>query len=220
MQTIITHPHNPPCPLTPHTKEGDNAGTTKLQAAFSTAVNRAFFMPNSHPIAGLGILAISALQKLAGIMPNFKMGGLIAPNKRPHRGNKGSRLVAVVETRPPEHSGGQIQTKLQGGHAMSNTSHHGANAVITTSSYPSFTLKNADPNAIIEGFTALISPAGNCPYFLTVYLSTGQSSILLDPKDNQPLTFDTLEEINHFLFDQGIKTYAVDLHGLEWRVQA
>jgi len=203
--------------LTHSTKEGDNAGTTKTIAAFSSAVNRAFFMPDSHPMAGLGILAISALQKLAGIMPNFKMGGLIAPNKRPHRGNKGSRLSSVVETRPPVHAGGQTLTKTIGGQTMPNTSYHGSNAAITLSSFPSFTLKNANPNAIIEGFTALISPAGNCPYILTVHLSTGQSSILLDPKDNQPLTFDTLEEINRFLFDQGIKTYAVDLHGFEWR---
>jgi len=206
--------------LTRTPKGGDNAGTTKPQAALSSAENRAFFMPDSHlhPMAGLGILAISALQKLAGIMPKlYKMGGLIAPNKRPHRGNKGSRLAAVVETRPPVHAGGQALTKPQGGHTMPKLYSDGSNAAITLSSFPSFTLKNANPNAIIEGFTALISPAGNCPYFLVVHLSTGQSSPLLDPKDNQPFTFDTLEEINRFLFDQGIKTYAVDLHGFEWR---
>ena len=100
---------------------------------------------------------------------------------------------------------------------MPNTSYHGANAV-TPSSFSSFTLKNANPNDLIKGFKVLISPAGNCPYFLVVHLSTGQSSQLLNPQNGEPLTFDTLEEINQFLFNQGIKTYEVVLNGYEWRV--
>ena len=49
-----------------------------------------------------------------GVIASY--GGLIRPNKRPFTGNKSSRLLAVVETRPPFLSVGIQTTKLIGGY--------------------------------------------------------------------------------------------------------
>lgn len=85
--------------------------TTKLQAARCAAVNSAFFVPKIR-----GICTRIGMKNRTRITQNAV--GLIAPNKRPFNGNKGSRLVAVVETRPPViNAGGHYLTKLQGGHS-------------------------------------------------------------------------------------------------------
>lgn len=89
-------------------KAGNIEPTTKLLEAIRTAFNRAFFVPKIH-----------AQSERMGAKNRFRIlcaGGLIALNTRPLCGNKGSRLRAVVETRPPVfYAGGQILTKLLGG---------------------------------------------------------------------------------------------------------
>lgn len=85
--------------------------TTKTPAARCAAVNSAFFVPKIY-----GIRVPKGIKNRTRISQNA--GGLIAPNKRPFIGNKGSRLVSVVETRPPvKLAGGQTLTKTPGGQA-------------------------------------------------------------------------------------------------------
>lgn len=85
--------------------------TTKHIAARCAAVNSAFFVPKIY-----GIRVPKGMKNRTRISKNA--GGLIAPNTRPFNGNKGSRLCAVVETRPPvQLAGGQTLTKHIGGQA-------------------------------------------------------------------------------------------------------
>ncbi|QKI89218.1 hypothetical protein [Thiomicrorhabdus xiamenensis] len=88
-------------------------GTTKLYEATRTAFKPCFFYAQNLWIAVSKMLS-SGMENRFRIIKNA--GGLIGLNTRPFTGNKSSRHIAVVETRPPViNAGGQTLTKLYGG---------------------------------------------------------------------------------------------------------
>lgn len=97
------------------TQSRDNNPTTKPLEANRTAFKPCFFYALN--------IWIAVSNGLSKGMKNrnriLNAGGLIGLNTRPFNGNKSSRLVAVVETRPPVKSaGGQTLTKPLGGLSM------------------------------------------------------------------------------------------------------
>ena len=96
----------------------DNNVTTKLQAVKPSRNLLAIFVPKiygaTNPIIATGAKRHIYSLLHHGVIASY--GGLIRPNKRPFTGNKSSRLVTVVETRPPFLSVGIQTTKLLGGH--------------------------------------------------------------------------------------------------------
>ena len=96
----------------------DNNATTKLTAAKPSRQSLAIFVPKINPTTNRTI-ATGAKRHIYSLLHHgviASYGGLIRPNKRPFTGNKSSRLVTVVETRPPFLSVGIQTTKLLGGH--------------------------------------------------------------------------------------------------------
>ncbi len=95
----------------------DNNATTKLLAAMPSRHPLAFFAPKIHKATNF-VMTTEAKRHIYFSLQNFRSeasyGGLIRPNKRPFMGNKSSRLVTVVETRPPLLSVGIQTTKLLG----------------------------------------------------------------------------------------------------------
>ena len=96
----------------------DNNVTTKLLAVKPSRNLLAIFVPKiygaTNPIIATGAKRHIYSLLHHGVIASY--GGLIRPNKRPFTGNKSSRLVTVVETRPPFLSVGIQTTKLLGGH--------------------------------------------------------------------------------------------------------
>ena len=96
----------------------DNNATTKLIAVKPSRNLLAIFVPKiygaTNPIIATGAKRHIYSLLHYGVIASY--GGLIRPNKRPFTGNKSSRLLAVVETRPPFLSVGIQTTKLLGGH--------------------------------------------------------------------------------------------------------
>ena len=96
----------------------DNNVTTKLLAVKPSRNLLAIFVPKiygaTNPIIATGAKRHIYSLLHYGVIASY--GGLIRPNKRPFTGNKSSRLVTVVETRPPFLSVGIQTTKLLGGH--------------------------------------------------------------------------------------------------------
>ena len=96
----------------------DNNATTKLLAVKPSRNLLAIFVPKiygaTNPIIATGAKRHIYSLLHHGVIASY--GGLIRPNKRPFTGNKSSRLVTVVETRPPFLSVGIQTTKLLGGH--------------------------------------------------------------------------------------------------------
>ena len=96
----------------------DNSHTTKLTAVKPSRNLLAIFVPKiygaTNPIIATGAKRHIYSLLHHGVIASY--GGLIRPNKRPFTGNKSSRLVTVVETRPPFLSVGIQTTKLLGGH--------------------------------------------------------------------------------------------------------
>ena len=96
----------------------DNNATTKLLAVKPSRHSLAIFVPKiygaTNPIIATGAKRHIYSLLHHGVIASY--GGLIRPNKRPFTGNKSSRLVTVVETRPPFLSVGIQTTKLLGGH--------------------------------------------------------------------------------------------------------
>ncbi len=97
----------------------DNNATTKLLAVKPSRNLLAIFVPKIHRATNF-MIATGAKRHIYSLLRYFRSGasygGLIRPNKRPFTGNKSSRLVTVVETRPPFLSVGIQTTKLLGGH--------------------------------------------------------------------------------------------------------
>ena len=98
----------------------DNNATTKLLAVKPSRNLLAIFVPKIYGATN-PIITTGAKRHIYSLLPiqngsNASYGGLIRPNKRPFTGNKSSRLVTVVETRPPFLSVGIQTTKLLGGH--------------------------------------------------------------------------------------------------------
>ena len=96
----------------------DNNATTKLIAVKPSRNLLAIFVPKIHRATNF-MIATGAKRHIYsllhyGVIASY--GGLIRPNKRPFTGNKSSRLLAVVETRPPFLSVGIQTTKLIGGY--------------------------------------------------------------------------------------------------------
>ena len=96
----------------------DNNVTTKLLAVKPSRNLLAIFVPKiygaTNPIIDTGAKRHIYSLLHHGVIASY--GGLIRPNKRPFTGNKSSRLVTVVESRPPFLSVGIQTTKLLGGH--------------------------------------------------------------------------------------------------------
>ena len=96
----------------------DNNVTTKLLAVKPSRNLLAIFVPKiygaTNPIIATGAKRHIYSLLHHGVIASY--GGLIRPNKRPFTGNKSSRLLAVVETRPPFLSVGIQTTKLIGGY--------------------------------------------------------------------------------------------------------
>ncbi|WP_178861683.1 hypothetical protein [Thiomicrorhabdus cannonii] len=172
--------------------------TTKTPAARCAAVNSAFFMPKI-----CAFLCAMGMEDRNRIYQNA--GGLIAPNTRPFNGNMGSRLVSVVETRPPEtKTGGQTLTKTPGGHTMPNTSFglHTVGDYSLTVSLPS--------NSFIREFMASFN---GCHWIVSVITTKDQISTIKQ-RDGGLLAFDTLDSVARFLADQGAPDMSVSLLGL------
>ena len=97
---------------------GQNNATTKLLAVKPSRHSLAIFVPKiygaTNPIIATGAKRHIYSLLHHGVIASY--GGLIRPNKRPFTGNKSSRLVTVVETRPPFLSVGIQTTKLIGGY--------------------------------------------------------------------------------------------------------
>lgn len=96
----------------------DNNATTKLIAVKPNRNLLAIFVPKIHRATNF-MIATGAKRHIYsllhyGVIASY--GRLIRPNKRPFTGNKSSRLLAVVETRPPFLSVGIQTTKLIGGY--------------------------------------------------------------------------------------------------------
>ena len=96
----------------------DNNATTKLLAVKPSRNLLAIFVPKiygaTNPIIATGAKRHIYSLLHHGVIASY--GGLIRPNKRPFTGNKSSRLVTVVETRPPFLSVGIQTTNLLGGY--------------------------------------------------------------------------------------------------------
>ena len=97
----------------------DNNRTTKLQAVKPNRHSLAIFIPKIHgatnPMSTTGIKQ----RHIYSLLPiqsgsNASYGGLIRPNTIAFMVNKSSRLVTVVETRPPYTGLGNNTAKLQG----------------------------------------------------------------------------------------------------------
>ena len=98
---------------------GQNNATTKLLAVKPNRHSLAIFIPKIHgatnPMSTTGIKQ----RHIYSLLPiqsgsNASYGGLIRPNTIAFMVNKSSRLVTVVETRPPYTGLGNNTTKLQG----------------------------------------------------------------------------------------------------------
>ena len=96
----------------------DNNATTKHITAKPSRHSLAIFVPKiygaTNPIIATGAKRHIYSLLHHGVIASY--GGLIRPNKRPFTGNKSSRLVTVVETRPPFLSVGIQTTNLLGGY--------------------------------------------------------------------------------------------------------
>lgn len=107
--------------------------TTKPTAARCAAVYSAFFMPVRN--ASLNFLGLYSIKNTSRIS---KYGRVDRTKYNTQLGNTSSRLLAVVETRPPVlKAGGQHLTKPTGGHIMPNTSKSAAIRTIQTINTPS-----------------------------------------------------------------------------------
>ena len=97
----------------------DNSHTTKYTAVKPSRNLLAIFVPKIHRATNF-MIATGAKRHIYSLLRYFRSGasygGLIRPNKRPFTGNKSSRLVTVVETRPPFLSVGIQTTNLLGGY--------------------------------------------------------------------------------------------------------
>ena len=105
----------------------DNKDLSKTISGQASRYSLAFFVPKFRLLSQSGDnKAQIHLPQFTGVNRHIysllhhgviaSYGGLIRPNKRPFTGNKSSRLVTVVETRPPFLSVGIQTTKLLGGH--------------------------------------------------------------------------------------------------------
>ena len=96
----------------------DNNATTKLLAVKPSRNLLAIFVPKiygaTNPIIATGAKRHIYSLLHHGVIASY--GGLIRPNTIAFMVNKSSRLVTVVETRPPFLSVGIQTTKLLGGH--------------------------------------------------------------------------------------------------------
>ena len=98
----------------------DNNATTKLLAVKPSRHSLAIFVPKIYGATN-PIIATGAKRHIYSLLPiqsgsNASYGGLIRPNTIAFMVNKSSRLVTVVETRPPFLSVGIQTTNLLGGY--------------------------------------------------------------------------------------------------------
>ena len=98
----------------------DNSATTKYSAAKPSRHSLAIFVPKIYGATN-PIIATGAKRHIYSLLPiqngsNASYGGLIRPNTIAFMVNKSSRLVTVVETRPPFLSVGIQTTNLLGGY--------------------------------------------------------------------------------------------------------
>ena len=99
---------------------GQNNATTKLLAVKPSRHSLAIFVPKIYGATN-PIIATGAKRHIYSLLPiqngsNASYGGLIRPNTIAFMVNKSSRLVTVVETRPPFLSVGIQTTNLLGGY--------------------------------------------------------------------------------------------------------
>ena len=96
----------------------DNNPTTKLQAVKPNRHSLAIFIPKiywaTNPLITTGIKQRHIFKHSFSFGNVASYGGLIRPNTIAFMVNKSSRLVTVVETRPPYTGLGNNTTKLQG----------------------------------------------------------------------------------------------------------
>lgn len=162
--------------------------TTKILAAFRTAVNRAFFMPKIH-----GTPVSIGMKRLDRILKN--MVELMGRNTRPFMGNTSSRLRSVVQTRPPVfNADGQTLTKILGGLPMANTSH------APTVGQFEFNI-NLPANSFIKRFSA-VRFLDN--WQIVIDTESGQIATLKDPSTQRAMEFPTLDHLADWLGSQGV----------------
>ena len=99
---------------------GQNNATTKLLAVKPSRHSLAIFVPKIYGATN-PIITTGAKRHIYSLLPiqngsNASYGGLIRPNTIAFMVNKSSRLVTVVETRPPFLSVGIQTTNLLGGY--------------------------------------------------------------------------------------------------------
>ena len=99
---------------------GQNNATTKLLAVKPSSHSLAIFVPKIYGATN-PIITTGAKRHIYSLLPiqngsNASYGGLIRPNTIAFMVNKSSRLVTVVETRPPFLSVGIQTTNLLGGY--------------------------------------------------------------------------------------------------------
>jgi hypothetical protein len=176
----------------------NNERTTKLLAVSCTTVNRAFFVSKIKQACLLNGRLLNTKPS-----PISNMGGLIGRNTRPDKGNKSSRLRAVVDTRSPVNTkaGEPTQTKLLGAHTM---------PIITSriTAY-SFTV-NLPDDSFIQSVTAMHSAGEWIAYIAT----TREQHAPICDNQGKPQRFDSLDSLAHYLADAGLCEFDVSLLGL------
>ena len=98
----------------------DNKDLSKLESGQPSRYSLAIFVPKIYGATN-PIIATGAKRHIYSLLPiqngsNASYGGLIRPNTIAFMVNKSSRLVTVVETRPPFLSVGIQTTNLLGGY--------------------------------------------------------------------------------------------------------
>ena len=183
-------------------KASNIQNTTKTPAALCTAVNSCFFYAQNLWIALSNGLS-EGMKNRIRISQNAV--GLIRLNKRPS-GNKSSRLVSVVETRPPVfNADGQTLTKTPEVSTMLNN----------TSQAPTigqFSISIQLPEqSFIKCFTAHC--IGAC-WVLTLETERGQIATIQDHNTQQPKRFHSLDRVAQWLAAQGVPAVTVLLDGI------
>ena len=182
-------------------KASNIQSTTKLIEASSTAFKPCFFYAQNLWLAVSNAVA-KGIENRNRIL---NAGGLIGRNKRPFTGNTSSRLLAVVETRPPvKNAGGQTLTKLIGYIPMANTSQ------APTIGQFSISLQLPE-QSFIKGFTAHY--LGSC-WTLTLETERGQIATIQDHHTQQPKRFYSLDRMAQWLALQGVPAVTVLLEGI------
>jgi len=178
-------------------KASNILSTTKTPAALCTAVNSCFFYAQNLWIAISNGLS-KGMENRNRISQNAV--GLIRLNKRPS-GNKSSRLVSVVETRPPVFiADGQTLTKTPEVSTMLNNT-----SQAPTIGQFAFNI-NLPANSFISRFIAVASVN---TWIVLVETSRGQQSPIQEPHTGRVKHFDSLDELAFWLDSEGVLEMSV-----------